>query len=75
MTTEIAAIRNAILAGAPGEDIGALPIPTTVRGAFVKADEEEMFAGLAPSEKDPRKSIHVEEFPLPNWRPTRRSSA
>ena len=43
MTTEIAAIRDAILAGAPGEEIGALPIPATVRGALVKADEQEMF--------------------------------
>ena len=27
MTTEIAAIREAILRGAPGEEIGALPLP------------------------------------------------
>ncbi len=69
MTTEIAAIRDAILAGAPGEEIGALPIPTTVRGALVKADEQEMFTGLESPEKDPRKSIHVEEFPLPELAP------
>src|SRR5437016_6412385 len=43
MTTEIAAIREAILRGASGEEIGALPIPTTARGALVKADEQEMF--------------------------------
>src|SRR5882724_11434714 len=69
MTTEIDAIRAAILSGAPGEEIGALPLPTTVRGALVKADEQEMFAGLESAEKDPRKSIHVEEFPLPELAP------
>ena len=69
MTTEIAAIREAILRNAPGEEIGALPIPTTVRGALVKADEQEMFAGLESAEKDPRKSIHVEQFPLPELAP------
>ncbi len=28
-----------------------------------------MFAGLESAEKDPRKSIHVEEFPLPELAP------
>src|SRR5438128_12463670 len=69
MTTEIAAIREAIIRGATGEEIGALPIPKTVRGALVKADEQEMFAGLESADKDPRKSIHVEEFPLPELAP------
>src|SRR5258706_15667434 len=69
MTTEIAAIREAVLRGAPGGEIGALPIPKTVRGALVKADEQEMFAGLESVEKDPRKSIHVGEFPLPELAP------
>ena len=68
-TTEIDAIRDAILRGAPGEELAALPIPATVRGALVKADEQEMFAGLESSEKDPRKSIHVEQFPLPELAP------
>jgi crotonyl-CoA reductase len=69
MTTEIAAIREAILRGATGEEIGALPIPKTVRGALVKADEQEMFAGVESADKDPRKSIHVEEFALPELAP------
>ena len=69
MTSEIAAIRDAILNGAPGEEIAALPIPASVRGALVKADEQEMFAGIESFDKDPRKSIHVEEFPLPELAP------
>src|SRR5438874_2041427 len=48
---EIAAIRIAILEGAPGEELADLPLPATARGALVKADEQEMFAGL-PSEHD-----------------------
>ena len=41
-----------------------------MRGALVKADEQEMFDGIESSEdKDPRKSIHVEEFPLPELAP------
>ena len=36
---------------------------------WCKADEQEMFAGIASEEKDPRKSIHVEEFPLPELAP------
>ncbi len=67
--TEIEAIRTAILEGAPGEEIGALPLPAAVRGALVKQDEQEMFAGLPSEDKDPRKSIHVEEFPLPEIAP------
>lgn len=67
--TEIDAIRDAILARAPGEELANLPLPEAVRGALVKADETEMFAGLASEEKDPRKSIHVEEFALPELAP------
>ena len=69
MTTEIDAIRTAILERASADDIGALPLPGAVRGALVKADEQEMFADLPSEEKDPRKSTHVEEFPLPELAP------
>src|SRR6185295_11221521 len=68
-TAEIAAIRNAILAGAPGSEIEALPLPKTVRGALVKADEVDMFDGVDSADKDPRKSTHVEQFPLPELAP------
>src|SRR4051794_1695490 len=67
--SEIDAIRSAILEGVPGEEIGALPLPETVRGALVRADEQEMFAGVASNDKDPRKSIHVEPFALPELAP------
>src|SRR5690242_12012658 len=69
MTSEIDAIRTAITSGASGEEIGALPLPQAARGALVKAEEQEMFAGLKSEDKDPRKSIHVEDFPLPEIAP------
>jgi crotonyl-CoA reductase len=69
MTTEIDLIRNAILEGAPSEELAALPLPAASRGALVRADEQEMFEGLESADKDPRKSIHVEDFPLPELAP------
>lgn len=65
----IDAIRDAVLAGVPGDDLAALPLPEAVRGALVRVDEQEMFSGLSSEEKDPRKSVHVEEFPLPELAP------
>ncbi len=69
MSGTIDTIRTAILEGAPGDEIGALDLPESVRGALVKADEQEMFAGVASEDKDPRQSLHVEEFPLPELAP------
>src|SRR3954463_4710782 len=68
-TAAIDAIRTAILTDAPASELESLPIPATVRGALVKADEVEMFDGVASDDKDPRKSIHVEDFPLPELAP------
>src|ERR1700683_3899672 len=62
-------IREAILAGASGEEIAALPLPETYRGAFVLRDEVEMFAGVDSADKDPRKSLHVSEVAVPELAP------
>ena len=69
MTTAIDAIRTAILEGAPGEELGALPLPEAARGALVRAEDQNMFDGLPSEEKDPRKSTRVEDFPLPEIAP------
>jgi crotonyl-CoA reductase len=69
MTSEIDAIRSAIVEGAPAEEIAGSKLPEAVRGALVKADEQDMFDGLESDQKDPRKSTHVEEFPLPELAP------
>ncbi|MGA8681076.1 MAG: crotonyl-CoA carboxylase/reductase [Acidimicrobiales bacterium] len=61
--------RDAIVAGAPGEDLAALPLPESYRAAFVRKDEAKMFAGLSSHEKDPRASLHVEDVPVPELAP------
>ncbi len=67
--SEIDAIRSAILEGAPGDELGSLAMPASYRGAVVRADEQEMFAGVASEDKDPRKSVHIDEVPLPELAP------
>jgi crotonyl-CoA reductase len=62
-------ILEAIQSGASGEEIGALPLPESYRGALVRRDEVGMFEGLDSSDKDPRKSLHVEDVPLPELAP------
>nr|WP_157253624.1 crotonyl-CoA carboxylase/reductase [Nonomuraea typhae] len=63
-TEEIANIRAAILAG-EFSDVGKLPLPAYYRGITVHADETDMFAGLPSRDKDPRKSLHLDEVELP----------
>jgi crotonyl-CoA reductase len=63
------AIRDAILAGAGGEDLSALALPESYRGAHVLRDEVEMFAGVDSADKDPRKSLHVSEVAVPELAP------
>lgn len=65
MANKMKEILEAILTGASSEEIAALPLPETMRGAIVKRDEVDMFEGLASEDKDPRRSVHVEEVPIP----------
>jgi crotonyl-CoA reductase len=61
-------IRNAIL----NDDLAALaelPVPEHYRGVAVLADEVGMFEGLASKDKDPRKSLHVQDTPTPELGP------
>jgi crotonyl-CoA reductase len=63
-------ILDAILSGdTDAETFGALPIPESYRGVTVRKDETEMFAGLDTRDKDPRKSLHVDEVPVPELGP------
>ena len=63
------AIAEAIMQGAPGEELGAMGLPDSYRAAFVKRDESQMFEGLGSDEKDPRKSLHVADVVLPELAP------
>ncbi|MFD2419453.1 crotonyl-CoA carboxylase/reductase [Amycolatopsis pigmentata] len=61
-------IREAILSGDSGA-VASIEPPSSYRGVTVHADEVEMFEGLASQEKDPRKSLHVDEVPTPELGP------
>jgi len=63
------AIKEAIRAGADGDDLASIPLPSTYRAAHTLRAEQEMFAGVPSAEKDPRKSLHVGEVPLPELAP------
>ena len=60
---------DAIQGGASGADIAAIPVPESYRAATVHKDEAGMFEGVDSSDKDPRKSIHVEEVATPELAP------
>jgi crotonyl-CoA reductase len=60
---------EAIMVGASGEELAALPIPESYRAAHVLESDVEMFEGMQSSDKDPRKSLHVSEVPVPELAP------
>jgi crotonyl-CoA reductase len=63
-------ILDAILSGtATAEEYAALAMPDTYRAATVHRDEVGMFEGIDSKEKDPRKSLHVDDVPLPELGP------
>jgi crotonyl-CoA reductase len=63
-------ILEAILAGdTSAEEFAALDLPESYRAVTVHKDETDMFEGLESRDKDPRKSLHVEEVPLPDLGP------
>jgi crotonyl-CoA reductase len=61
-------ILDAILADEHGA-IGGLDVPDHYRGITVHADETDMFAGIPSRDKDPRKSLHLDEVPTPELAP------
>jgi crotonyl-CoA reductase len=66
MTTEMQTLLETALApGATPDDIAAATLPASMRAAVVRASEVELFAGMATADKDPRKSLHVDEVDIP----------
>src|SRR5208283_2617205 len=47
------------------EDFVGLPLPEAYRAVTLHRDEEHMFDGLDVRDRDPRKSVHVEDVPVP----------
>ncbi|RYE77702.1 MAG: crotonyl-CoA carboxylase/reductase, partial [Myxococcales bacterium] len=63
-------ILDAIQSGeATSEDFAAMDLPEAYRAAFIKKDEVDMFEGVASRDKDPRKSLHVDEVAMPEIGP------
>ncbi|MDN5790244.1 MAG: crotonyl-CoA carboxylase/reductase [Micrococcales bacterium] len=64
------AIRDAILSGDRSQETYAnIELPETYRGATVHKDEVAMFEDLPSKEKDPRRSLHIDDVPLPELAP------
>ncbi|MDI5978298.1 crotonyl-CoA carboxylase/reductase [Amycolatopsis magusensis] len=66
--SEIQQIAQAVLSGEPGE-VAGLAVPESYRGITVHADEVDMFEGLESRDKDPRKSLHLDDVPTPELGP------
>ncbi|HET7070609.1 MAG TPA: crotonyl-CoA carboxylase/reductase [Nocardioides sp.] len=63
-------ILDAIMSGtATAEHFAALEVPASYRAATVHKDEAELFEGMDSKEKDPRKSLHVDDVPVPELGP------
>ena len=63
-------IRDAIMAGERSAAAWqALSVPESYRAVTVHRDEEGLFEGLASRDKDPRKSLHVDDVPVPELAP------
>jgi crotonyl-CoA reductase len=61
-------ILDAILSGQT-QELETAPVPESYRGVTVHADEVGMFDGLESREKDPRRSLHVDEVATPELGP------
>ncbi len=63
-------IRDAIMAGdTTSEEFAALELPETFRAITLHKEDETMFEGVETRDKDPRKSLHLDDVPLPELGP------
>src|SRR5438874_10537588 len=62
-------ILEAILNDASGPELQAIALPDSFRAATVHKEDVELFAGMLSQEKNPRKSIHIDEVPIPELAP------
>ena len=62
-------ILDAVRSGASAEELAATEMPATTRAVFVRRDEQTMFDGMDSRDKDPRRSLHVDEVPIARTRP------
>ena len=63
-------IRDAIMSGDRAQaTYEGLAVPESFRAVTTHKDEVDMFEGVASRDKDPRKSLHVDEVPIPELAP------
>ncbi|MFE6056095.1 crotonyl-CoA carboxylase/reductase [Kitasatospora sp. NPDC056446] len=63
-------ILDAILStDATSADFAAIKLPESYRAVTLHKDEAQMFAGLDSRDKDPRKSLHLDDVALPELGP------
>ncbi|MCX7620477.1 MAG: crotonyl-CoA carboxylase/reductase [Acidimicrobiales bacterium] len=67
--SEMQQILEAIQNHASSDEIVGLKLPESYRAAVVRKDEVDMWEGYASEDKDPRKSLHIDEVPLPEIAP------
>ncbi len=67
--SDVQEILAAIQSDASAEDIANLAVPEEYRAAHVLRSESAMWEGIESWDKDPRKSLHVGDVPLPELAP------
>ena len=60
---------EAINADASAEELSNLTVPDSYRAAFVRREDAGMFEGVESWDKDPTKSINVDDVPTPELAP------
>ena len=63
------AFLDAIQNRASGDEIAAIPLPESYRAAVVRKDDIGMFEGMPSADKDPRKSLHIDDVAVPELAP------
>ena len=51
--------------GSQPADFAAVRLPRCYRAVTLHRDEQHMFDGIEPGQRDPRRSLHTEEVPVP----------
>ncbi len=62
-------ILDAIEARADSAAFAALTIPESYRAAVVLKSEQDTFKGVPSNQKDPRKTVHIQDVPIPEIAP------
>ncbi len=62
-------VLDALAAGASSAEFANLALPESYRALVVRREDQNMFEGVASADKDPRKSLHIQNVPLPEIAP------